>query len=59
MEAPKRMGRPTSNPKIRKVQAKIDEETDAILTMYCKDKGVTESEAIRRGIRKLNSDIGK
>lgn len=53
------MGRPTDNPKIRKVQAKIDEDTSAILTQYCAEKVVSESEAIRRGIRKLAYDLKK
>ena len=49
----KKMGRPTDNPKVRCVQAKLDEDTNAILTRYCKDAGVTESEAVRRAIRGL------
>lgn len=53
------MGRPTDNPKIRIVHAKIDEDTSAILDMYCEDKQVNNSEAIRRGIRKLADDIGE
>lgn len=51
------MGRPTDNPKIRKVQAKIDEDTSAILNKYCMQEEVSESEAIRRGIRKLADDL--
>jgi hypothetical protein len=50
----RKMGRPTDNPKVRCVQAKLDEDTSAILISYCKDTGVTESEAIRKAIRKLN-----
>jgi len=49
----KKMGRPTDNPKVRCVQAKLDKDTNAILTRYCKDAGVTESEAVRRAIRGL------
>lgn len=51
------MGRPTNNPKIAKVQAKIDEDTKAILALYCEQEGISESEAIRRGIRKLGEDL--
>jgi len=58
LEFEKKRGRPSSNPKLRKVQAKLDEETDAILVAYCDEKQVTESEAIRTGIRKLNDDLG-
>lgn len=49
----KKMGRPTDNPKIRRVQAKLDEDTNAILYEYCQREDVTESEAIRRAIRML------
>lgn len=59
MQTTKKLGRPTNNPKIARVQAKLDEDTRAILTMYCEEKKVTESEAIRRGIRKLGEDLGE
>lgn len=52
-------GRPTRNPKNRKVQCRIDEDTDSILIAYCERKRVSESEAIRTGIRKLADDITK
>lgn len=51
-------GRPTREPKNRRIQCRIDEETDSILTAYCEDKGVSESVAMRTGIRKLAQDIG-
>ncbi len=50
-------GRPTRNPKNRKVQCRIDEDTDSILVAYCKRNKVSESEAIRAGIRKLADEI--
>jgi len=53
----KKLGRPTDNPKIRRVQAKIDEDTSSVLEMYCQQESVTESEAIRRGIRRLFEDL--
>lgn len=56
---PQKMGRPTSNPKVARVQAKLDEDTKAILTLYCEQKKVTESEAVRRGIWKLSDDLEK
>ena len=59
MQPTKKIGRPTDNPKVARVQAKLDEDTRAILTMYCEEKRVTESEAIRRGIRKLGDDLGE
>ncbi len=58
MEVPKKVGRPTLSPKNRRVQAKLDEETDAILIEYCQTHQVTESEAIRRAIRLLPGNNG-
>lgn len=52
-----RRGRPTRSPKNRKIQCRIDEETDSILMAFCEEKKVTESEAIRTGIRKLADEI--
>jgi hypothetical protein len=54
-----KLGRPTDNPKIRRVQAKLDEDTNAILIRYCENTGVTESEAIRRAIRGLLNESKK
>lgn len=54
-----KLGRPTDNPKIRRVQAKLDEDTSATLAAYCNKHGVNESEAIRRGIRKLLDESEK
>lgn len=52
-----RRGRPTRNPKSRKIQCRIDEETDSILIEYCRKYGTSESAAIREGIRKLNEEL--
>lgn len=54
MNIPRKAGRPTTNPKNRRVQAKLDEETDAILMEYCRAHQLTESEAIRCAIRLLS-----
>lgn len=50
-------GRPTRFPKNRKVQSRIDEDTDGILTEYCLKKQISESAAIRRAIRKLAEEL--
>ena len=50
-------GRPTKEPKNRKVQSRVDEDTDGILIAYCEQEKVSESEAIRIGIRKLAEDL--
>ena len=59
MDIPRKVGRPTTNPKNRRVQAKLDEETDAILMEYCRTHQVTESEAIRCAIRLLSRITAK
>lgn len=57
LEVKRRRGRPTRAPKYRKIQCRIDEDIGSILVMYCKEKGVSESEAIRIAIRKLSEDL--
>lgn len=54
-----RMGRPTNNPKPYKITTRIDEESKKILDDYCKQEEVSQMEAVRRGIKKLDSDIKK
>ena len=52
-----RTGRPTDNPKNHKVTVRLDDEAENILERYCKQKNVEKGEAVRRGIKKLRSDI--
>lgn len=55
--AGKKLGRPTSNPKSKPRQVRLDEECKIILEKYCIQEGIKEAEAIRRGIKKLRSDL--
>ena len=55
----KKMGRPTDNPKPYKITTRIDEESKVILDQYCEQENVTQMEAVRRGIKKLEPDIKK
>ncbi len=57
--ADKKIGRPTSNPKSVPRQVRLDEECKKILEEYCTQESITEAEGIRRGIKKLKSDIRK
>lgn len=57
MVAEKKLGRPTSNPKTKPRQVRLDAECKEILDKYCKQESVTEAEGIRRGIKKLRTDI--
>lgn len=52
-----RTGRPTDNPKPFSLTIRIDEKSKKYLDRYCKVKKVSVSEAIRRGIKKLQDDI--
>lgn len=55
----KKMGRPTDNPKPYKITVRIDEQSKTTLDAYCNQENVSQMEAVRRGIRKLEPDIKK
>ncbi|MDE7362975.1 MAG: ribbon-helix-helix protein, CopG family [Oscillospiraceae bacterium] len=50
-------GRPTDNPKPYRISARLDEECKQILTKYCEQENVNQMEALRRAIKKLESDL--
>ncbi len=52
-----RTGRPTENPKTKPIHVRLDNETQEILDKYCKQEDIARAEGIRRGIKKLKSDI--
>ena len=54
-----RTGRPTDNPKPYKLTVRADEASKQILDAYTEQEKVTQMEAIRRGIKKLEADIKK
>lgn len=54
-----RTGRPTDNPKPHKITVRIDEHSKEILELYCEQKKVNQMEAVRRGIKRLESEIEK
>jgi len=56
---PAKMGRPTDNPKPYKLTVRVDEKSKTILDLYTKQEQVSTMEAIRRGIKRLESDIKK
>lgn len=57
--ADKKIGRPTNNPKSKPRQVRLDEECNQILDKYCEQENIPQAEGIRRGIKKLKSDIKK
>ncbi len=54
-----RTGRPTTNPKNERITVRLDYDSSQILERYCSQEDVEKAEAIRRGIKKLESDIKK
>ena len=54
-----RTGSPTDNPKGTSTHVRLDKESKEILDTYCEQENVSKMEAIRRGIKKLKSDIKK
>lgn len=54
-----RTGRPTDNPKPYKLTVRVDEESKMILDRYTQQEGISQMEAIRRGIKRLEPEIKK
>ena len=54
-----RIGRPTDNPKSNPIHVRLDDESKTILEKYCEQEKIPRTEGIRRGIKKLESDIKK
>ena len=54
-----RTGRPTSNPKRERITIRLDDESKATLESYCTQEKVERAEAVRRGIKRLKSDLKK
>lgn len=52
---PKKMGRPTDNPKDERVTVRLDKEAAEILRDYCDRTGKDRAEAIRIAIKGLSS----
>lgn len=55
-----RTGRPPiENPKSERITVRLGKEESEILNEYCEQEGTERAEAIRRGIKKLTSEIKK
>ena len=59
MKMSPRTGRPTDNPKPYKLTVRVDEESKRILDQYSEQEKISQMEAIRRGIKRLEPDIKK
>jgi metal-responsive CopG/Arc/MetJ family transcriptional regulator len=49
----KKRGRPTENPKSKKISVRLDDETLKVLDTYCEKNNVSRTEGIRKGISTL------
>ena len=54
-----RTGKPTNNPKNNKITVRLDDKSTKIMELYCKQENIEKAEAVRRGLKKLESDIKK
>lgn len=54
-----RTGRPTDNPKPYKLTVRLDEQSKKIMDDYCDQEGIEKGEAVRRGLKKLESELKK
>lgn len=52
-------GPKTDNPKKTRISLKIDEKSNEILEKYSIQESISVSEAVRRGIYKLEDDLKK
>lgn len=53
----KKIGRPTDNPKPHKITVRLDEDSKEVLDRYVEQEQTNQMEAVRRGIKKLESEI--
>lgn len=53
----KKLGRPTDNPKSKSIHVRLDADCEKILEKYCKQESIPKTEGIRKGIKKLESEI--
>ncbi len=54
-----RTGRPTDNPRPNKISIRISNNDKQILEDYCLQEKVNKTEAISRGIKKLEDELRK
>lgn len=52
-----RTGRPTDNPKNDRITVRLDKEALKTLNAYCEQERIDRAEAVRRGIKKLASEL--
>ncbi len=53
----KKMGRPTTNPRINRLELRMSENDMEKLQICCKITGLSKSDIIRKGIEKVYNEI--
>lgn len=53
----KKMGRPTTSPKVVQFSVRFDKETLDILDEYCVQNNLSRPQGIREAVRKLNKKV--
>ncbi len=54
-----RTGRPTDNPKGERITVRLDEQSANIMKKYCEQEGIDKAETVRRGLKRLESELKK
>ncbi len=54
-----RTGRPTNNPRPNKISIRISNDDKKTIDSYCEQENINMTEAISRGIKKLEREIKK
>ena len=55
----KKLGRPTTDPRPHKISIRLNNKSKQILDVYCLQNAVNKTEAIEKGIEKLEDDLKK
>ena len=59
MATGKKRGPKTDNPKIYEISIKLDAESRSIIDAYKEQESISAAETVRRGIKRLKSDLKK
>ncbi|MFC4805749.1 hypothetical protein [Filifactor villosus] len=55
----KKIGRPTTNPKTRRLAVRLSESSNLILEAYCKQEKVSKTKAIENAIAELKKYLNR
>ncbi|MBR5791354.1 MAG: hypothetical protein IKY40_06495 [Phascolarctobacterium sp.] len=52
-----KVGRPTDNPKEKRITVRLDAKSIQVLNDYCKLKNLSHADAVREGIKRLEGKV--